>query len=200
MKSLPRAKHNPPKVMAHSKDRYRASAEERRRYGGNVVTEFYVMWPEDHDDPSRWEVITGYGKTAADRKRDAISKFIAKHPHGQQWMKRENPSSKKRRKPQRFYDVKVINPGEPPHPNPSVRYTAVPVDADGDGDDELAYIVRGGRKKDAIRKVASKVDADAWIDLDRTRTFPTKHHAEAHGRRVASRIEALYERVARGGD
>lgn len=71
-------KGNPPKALAFSKDRYSASAEERRRYGGNIVTEFYVMWPQHRDEASEWEVITGYGKTASDRKKDAIAKFLAK--------------------------------------------------------------------------------------------------------------------------
>ncbi len=70
---------NPADVIAISKDRYRASAEEKRRYGGSTVTTFYVMRSADEDDASKWDVITGYGKSPADRKRDAIEKFRKKH-------------------------------------------------------------------------------------------------------------------------
>ncbi len=84
--------------------------------------------------------------------------------------------------------------------NPSVRYAAVPVDENDDGRNEVAYIVRGRRKKDAILDVAREVDADAWIDVDRTRTFATKHEALDHANAVAPRVATLYRRVARGGD
>ncbi len=80
-----KGKRNPGerKVIAHSKDRYTASAAERRRYGGNTVTEFYVMFVGDEKDASKWETLMGYGKTPGDRKADAIRKFREKHPSGQ---------------------------------------------------------------------------------------------------------------------
>ena len=39
------------KLIAVSKDRYRATASERRLYGGNTKTEFWVFRPEDRDEP-----------------------------------------------------------------------------------------------------------------------------------------------------
>lgn len=105
--------------------------------------------------------------------------------------------------------VAVVHPTVPVRPssdrtvrivNPTIRYATVPVDETGDGRNDVAYIVRGRRKKDAIRDVANEVDADAWIDIDQTRTFPTKHEATEHARAVASRVTSLYRRVARGGD
>jgi hypothetical protein len=70
------------KVIAVSKDRYRASAEERRRYGGNTVTEFYVMYKDDERDASKWKKIFGYGKTPGERKTYAIEKFRAMQAQG----------------------------------------------------------------------------------------------------------------------
>jgi hypothetical protein len=70
------------KVIAISKDRYRASAEERRRYGGNTVTEFYVMYKDDERDASKWKKIFGYGKTPGERKTYAIEKFRAMQAQG----------------------------------------------------------------------------------------------------------------------
>jgi len=61
------------KVIATSKDRYKATAEERRRYGGSTVTEFYVRYADE--GYSNMKVITGYGKTPGERKTDAIKKF-----------------------------------------------------------------------------------------------------------------------------
>lgn len=64
------------KVLAISKDRYKASADERRRYGGNTVTEFYMRFA---DEPiSANIVVTGYGKTPGERKTDAVRRFRAK--------------------------------------------------------------------------------------------------------------------------
>jgi len=65
------------KIVAYSKDRYRASAAERRLYGGATVTEFFVHFEEDAKDASKWQIIRGYGKTPGERKTDAISKFAA---------------------------------------------------------------------------------------------------------------------------
>ena len=60
------------KIIAVSKDRYRASAAEKRMYGGNTVTDFYVHREEDKNDPSKWKIVRGYGKTPGERKTDAI--------------------------------------------------------------------------------------------------------------------------------
>jgi len=59
-------------IVAVSKDRYRATAAERRLYGGSTVTEFYVYRREDEKDPSKWKVVRGYGKTPGERKTNAI--------------------------------------------------------------------------------------------------------------------------------
>jgi hypothetical protein len=60
-----------PKLKLQSVERYRASAAERRRYGGKTVTVFLAMPTED---PATWFKVTGYGKMPADRKRDAKAK------------------------------------------------------------------------------------------------------------------------------
>ena len=60
------------KIIASSKDRYRASASERRLYGGATVTEFYIYRAEDANDASKWKIVRGYGKTPGERKTDAI--------------------------------------------------------------------------------------------------------------------------------
>jgi len=59
-------------VRAVSKDRYRATASERRLYGGSTVTEFYVYRDEDRNNPAAWKIVTGYGRTPGERKTDAI--------------------------------------------------------------------------------------------------------------------------------
>jgi hypothetical protein len=59
-------------VRAVSKNRYRATASERRLHGGSTVTEFYVYRDEDRDNHAAWKVVTGYGKTPGERKTDAI--------------------------------------------------------------------------------------------------------------------------------
>ena len=105
----------------------------------------------------------------------------------------------RRQPPTEFFEVRVLNPAPPRGGNPSVRYTAVAVDRDGDGRNDEAVIVRGGRRQDALRAVADDIDPEAWIDLQDTRTFPTKHEAEDHGRAIAPRIRELARRVARGG-
>lgn len=58
-------------IKAISKDRYRATAAERRLYGGATVTEFYV-WDVDVNVT---KVVRGYGKTPGERKTDAIRRF-----------------------------------------------------------------------------------------------------------------------------
>lgn len=67
-----RATRNPkPKLKLTSKERYRASADERRRYGGSTVT---VFWAQPSDDPSTWFTVKGYGKTPGERKTYARRK------------------------------------------------------------------------------------------------------------------------------
>jgi hypothetical protein len=60
------------KIEAHSFERYRASAAERRQYGGSTVTKFYVFFAKDRNDASKWKTIMGYGATPGERKTDAI--------------------------------------------------------------------------------------------------------------------------------
>jgi len=60
------------KIIAISEFRYRATASERRLYGGNTVTDFIVFRKEDEGDPSKWLKIRGYGPTPGERKTDAI--------------------------------------------------------------------------------------------------------------------------------
>lgn len=43
------------KIVAVSKERYRATAAQRRLYGGSTVTEFWVHRAEDAKDPSKPE-------------------------------------------------------------------------------------------------------------------------------------------------
>ncbi len=63
------------KIIAVSKDRYRASATERRMYGGAAVTYFYVHYADESNDPAKWRVIKGYGKTPGERKTWAMKVF-----------------------------------------------------------------------------------------------------------------------------
>lgn len=58
------------KIRAVSKDRYRASAAERRRYGGNTITEFWVT----RDDTGETLVFKGYGPTPGERKTFALER------------------------------------------------------------------------------------------------------------------------------
>ncbi len=60
------------KIIAVSKDRYRATASERRLHGGKTVTEFYVFRAEDEKNPGAWKIVRGYGPTPGQRKTDAI--------------------------------------------------------------------------------------------------------------------------------
>jgi hypothetical protein len=80
--------------------------------------------------------------------------------------------------------------------NPAFRYAAVPVDDDGR---ETAYVVRGKRRADMVRDVARNVPGDAVVDLQRTRTFATKHEAQAYASRTSPRTASLARRVSRGG-
>lgn len=64
----------PVKISALSRNRYRASAAERRQYGGNTVTEFWVT----RGDTDETLIINGYGKTPGERKTDAIKRAVEK--------------------------------------------------------------------------------------------------------------------------
>ena len=64
------------KIVASSQERYRASASERRMYGGSTVTRFFVFYKDDEDDPNKWLMVTGYGPTPGERKTDAIRRAV----------------------------------------------------------------------------------------------------------------------------
>jgi hypothetical protein len=61
-------------VWATSKHRYRASAAEKRMYGGATVTVFLVGY--EGDDAKNWVEVTGYGPTPGERKTDAIKRAM----------------------------------------------------------------------------------------------------------------------------
>lgn len=127
-------------------------------------------------------------------------------------------SRRKKNAPKGYYVARVVNPGNqviflPAHPartgnpapssgrarNPKVRYTFVPVDYDGNGSYDESVIVHGDvSHKEAIRAVANDVPGDAWLDVGRARTVPTKHEAIREGQRISSRIREIAKRVARG--
>lgn len=65
------------KVFAKSVNRYRASATERRLYGGSTVTEFIVGF--EGSEPAMWAKIMGYGPTPGERKTYAIDKYLAQN-------------------------------------------------------------------------------------------------------------------------
>lgn len=70
-----RKNHTDRKVEAISEYRYRATANERRLYGGNTVTDFMVYFSDE--GPGKSTRIRGYGKTPGERKTNAIQKFRA---------------------------------------------------------------------------------------------------------------------------
>lgn len=86
-------------------------------------------------------------------------------------------------------------PGRHRADNPSVRYTTVVIDTDGDRIADLELVVRGGRRDEALRAAAGEVDPEAWIDLQETRTFPTKYEALAHAQDAAPEIRELASTV-----
>lgn len=57
------------KVVAFSMERWRATAEERRTYGGAAVTKFGVT----RLDTNETLYITAYGKTPGERKTNAMN-------------------------------------------------------------------------------------------------------------------------------
>jgi hypothetical protein len=61
------------KIVAVSKERYRATAAQKRAYGGSTVTEFYVQFK---GDPESVRVVKGFGRTPGDRKTFAMRAFL----------------------------------------------------------------------------------------------------------------------------
>jgi hypothetical protein len=57
-----------------SKERYRASAAQKRAYGGSTVT---VFWAMPTSDPKTWFEVTGFGRYPGNRKSDAMAKAVA---------------------------------------------------------------------------------------------------------------------------
>ncbi len=66
------------KLFAVSQNRYRASALERRLYGGNTVTQFLIG--VEGSDPKTWENVMGYGPTPGNRKTYALRAYVKAHP------------------------------------------------------------------------------------------------------------------------
>jgi len=54
-------------------ERWRASADERRRFGGKTVTKFLA---QPTDNPKDWFEVIGYGPTPGERKTMAREKAI----------------------------------------------------------------------------------------------------------------------------
>jgi len=108
----------------------------------------------------------------------------------------QNPSAPEVTTPSRYLSMAMrLSMAES---NPAVRFITVPVDENGDGKDDLAVVVRGATREEAIRDVANHVDGDAWIDVGLTRSHETKKAAKAHAGRIAPRIEALAHKLSRG--
>lgn len=61
-------------LWAVSKERYRATASEKRLYGGSTITIFWCGKKEDKDNASKWITIKGVGATPSERKKDALTK------------------------------------------------------------------------------------------------------------------------------
>jgi hypothetical protein len=61
------------KIKAISFERYRATAAQRRLYGGKTVTVFLVFHPDAPDDYARAEKFDGYGLTPGERRTYAIA-------------------------------------------------------------------------------------------------------------------------------
>lgn len=60
---------NTKRIEASSMYRYRATAQERRTYGGCTVTDF---WISIVGEPGTGRLVRGYGPTPGERKTDAI--------------------------------------------------------------------------------------------------------------------------------
>lgn len=63
-----------PKLEAVSMARWRATAAQKRLYGGSTVTEFWVSVKGDPNRAANTVVVKGYGKTPGERKTDALRK------------------------------------------------------------------------------------------------------------------------------
>lgn len=63
-----------PKVFAVSQERWRASAAERRLYGGSTMTKFLVGF--EGSEPATWRECVAGGPTPRDRKAMAIQQFL----------------------------------------------------------------------------------------------------------------------------
>ena len=61
------------KLFASSQFRYRASASEKRTYGGSTVTDFLVG--VEGSDASTWMKIRGFGKTPGERATFAKERY-----------------------------------------------------------------------------------------------------------------------------
>jgi hypothetical protein len=60
-----------------SQHRYRASASERRLWGGSTVTEFLIEDP-NFEGSARWHKVMGYGPSPGERRTDALRRYGAK--------------------------------------------------------------------------------------------------------------------------
>src|SRR3990167_1527435 len=60
-----------------SQHRYRASASERRLWGGSTVTEFLIEDP-NFEGTARWHKVMGYGPSPGARRTDALRRYGAK--------------------------------------------------------------------------------------------------------------------------
>jgi len=65
------------KIVASSFERYNGGVRIKRLWGSSTVTRFYVYKKSDRDDPKKWKIIEGFGKTPGERKTQAIGKFKA---------------------------------------------------------------------------------------------------------------------------
>ena len=63
------------KLFASSQFRYRASASEKRTYGGSTVTDFLVG--VEGSNPSTWMKIRGFGRTPGERATFAKARYRA---------------------------------------------------------------------------------------------------------------------------
>lgn len=64
-------------VGISSQHRYRASASERRLWGGKTVTQFLIEDP-NHEGSARWIDVMGYGATPGERRTDALRRYARK--------------------------------------------------------------------------------------------------------------------------
>lgn len=80
------------KLKAISKERYRATAAQRRLYGGKTVTRFCRV--EDRENHANWVVVEGFGSTPGERKTDAMERarpLLEAKLRGNPWTRFSNP-------------------------------------------------------------------------------------------------------------